>query len=165
MRLLVLGGTWFVGYAVAAEAVAAGWDVAVFNRGLTGSPPAGVRVINGDRAKAGDIDRVAKAGPWDAVVDTSGYVPVNVQAVARALEATAARYVFMSTVSVYEGWPMKALTDDRCCDPGSSWGRESTWDAYLGGCAGSSEADVSLLLEIPAVGSNPSMFETSLRSR
>src|SRR6266545_348321 len=112
MRLLVLGGTWFVGYAVAAEAVAAGWDVAVFNRGLTGSPPAGVRVINGDRAKAGDIDRVAKAGPWDAVVDTSGYVPVNVQAVARALESTAARYVFMSTVSVYEGWPMKALTDD-----------------------------------------------------
>src|SRR6266508_3634109 len=112
VRLLILGGTWFVGHAVAAAAVTAGWDVTVFHRGLTGSAPLGVRTIHGDRTIASDIKRAADAGPWDAVVDTSGYVPLNVQAVARDLEASAAKYLFMSTVSVHDGWPAVPLTDD-----------------------------------------------------
>ncbi len=45
-------------------------------------------------------------------MDTSGYVPREVLAVARALEPVADRYVFVSTVSVYEGWPVEPLTED-----------------------------------------------------
>lgn len=100
------------GHAVATEAVSAGWDVTLFNRGRSGSVPPGVRTIRGDRASADDVRRAADAGPWDAVVDTSGYVPVEVQALARTLEPCAGSYLFVSTVSVYEGWPAAALTDD-----------------------------------------------------
>lgn len=112
MRLLILGGTWFVGHAIATAATSSGWDVTAFNRGLSGSSPPGVQTIRGDRTKLEDLQAAAKLGPWDAVVDTSGYVPANVLTVAQALEPVAARYLFMSTVSVYAGWPVEPLTDE-----------------------------------------------------
>jgi 2'-hydroxyisoflavone reductase len=46
------------------------------------------------------------------VVDTSGYVPREVLAVCERLEAVTGRYVFMSTVSVYRGWPVEPLSED-----------------------------------------------------
>jgi len=129
MRLLVLGGTWFIGHAVAAAAVEAGWDVTVFHRGRTGSPPDGVETILGDRTFAADVRRLAQRGRWDVVADTSGYVPRNVLAVAQTLERVTETYVFMSTVSVYEGWPSTPLTDDSptlfCpSDAGSDFGED-----------------------------------------
>jgi 2'-hydroxyisoflavone reductase len=111
MRLLVLGGTRFVGYAVASAAVRRGWDVATFNRGMSGPDVAGVRALRGDRANAADLARAAEAGPWDAVVDTSGYVPREVLATCQRLEPVTRNYVFMSTVSVYRGWPAEPLTE------------------------------------------------------
>lgn len=57
------------------------------------------------------VAALAAAGPWDAVVDTSGYVPRNTLDVARALAPVAGRYVFMSTVSVYRDWPLKPLSE------------------------------------------------------
>ncbi len=111
MRLLILGGTRFVGHAVAAAALREGWEVSTFNRGLSGADIAGVNAIRGDRTLAADLARLAAAGPWDAVVDTSGYVPREVLAACERLEPVAARYVFMSTVSVYRGWPVEPLSE------------------------------------------------------
>ncbi|MGH3188310.1 MAG: NAD-dependent epimerase/dehydratase family protein [Streptosporangiaceae bacterium] len=111
MRLLILGGTRFVGHTVAAAAVAHGWEVATFNRGLTGADVAGVRPFRGQRAHAADLDRLAATGPWDAVIDTSGYVPREVLAACERLERVTARYVFVSTVSVYSGWPVVPLSE------------------------------------------------------
>jgi 2'-hydroxyisoflavone reductase len=111
-RLLVLGGSWFLGRAVADDALARGWKVTTFRRGRSGEDAPGATVIRGDRTNADDLARLASAGPWDAVVDTSGYVPREVLAVARALDPVVGRYVFVSTVSVYEGWPLEPLTED-----------------------------------------------------
>lgn len=111
MRLLVLGGTRFVGWAVVTAALARGWQVTTFNRGRAGPDVAGVQVLRGDRNRPDDVDRLAGAGPWDAVVDTSGYVPRETLAVCERLESVAARYVFMSTVSVYRGWPVEPLSE------------------------------------------------------
>lgn len=111
MRLLILGGTRFVGQAVAVAAVARGWEVTTFNRGVSGVDVAGVRPVRGDRGHPGDLARLAGAGPWDAVVDTSGYVPRMVLAACEQLEPVAARYVFTSTVSVYSGWPVVPLSE------------------------------------------------------
>jgi 2'-hydroxyisoflavone reductase len=111
MRLLVLGGTRFVGWAVAVGAVQLGWDVTTFNRGLSGTDVVGVRAVRGDRTQADDVARLASAGPWDAVIDTSGFVPREVLAVCELLEPVTARYVFMSTVSVYRGWPAEPLSE------------------------------------------------------
>ena len=112
MRLLVLGGTRFVGWAVVTGAVGRGWEVTTFNRGLSGGDAAGVRALRGDRTWPDDVARLVDAGPWDAVVDTSGYVPREVLAVCGRLEPVTGRCVFMSTVSVYRGWPVEPLSED-----------------------------------------------------
>lgn len=111
MRLLILGGTRFVGYAIAMAAVAREWEVTTFNRGLSGLDPTGVQPIRGERTRAADLDSLVRAGPWDAVVDTSGYVPSQVLAACQRLVPVAARYLFMSTVSVYRGWPVVPLSE------------------------------------------------------
>ncbi|MEU5783855.1 NAD-dependent epimerase/dehydratase family protein [Micromonospora lupini] len=111
MRLLVLGGTWFVGHAIVRAAIGAGWEVTTFNRGRADPFPEGARLVRGDRTRPEDLAALAAAGPWDVVADTSGYVPSNALAVARALAPVAARYVFMSTLSVYRDWPVKPLNE------------------------------------------------------
>ncbi|WP_088284976.1 NAD-dependent epimerase/dehydratase family protein [Kineosporia sp. A_224] len=111
MRLLVLGGTAFVGQAVVTDALARGVSVTTFNRGRTGEDVIGVRPVRGDRLRPDDIAALVAQGPWDAVIDTSGYVPRNVLAVARALEPVTGHCVFVSTVSAYAGWPNEALTE------------------------------------------------------
>ncbi|MEU8348731.1 NAD-dependent epimerase/dehydratase family protein [Streptomyces sp. NPDC048845] len=114
MRILVMGGTWFLGRAVVEAALARGWDVTVFNRGRSGTAPEGVRWVRGDRSVGEDVARLAGAGSWDAVVDTSAseMAPRDVLAGARALEPVAERYVFVSTVNAYRGWPSEPLTED-----------------------------------------------------
>jgi 2'-hydroxyisoflavone reductase len=112
MRLLILGGTWFLGRTLAEQAIAAGWQVTTFSRGRSGHDVPGAEAIRGDRQEPSDIARLAEAGPWDAVVDASGQIPAVVAASAQALRPRAARYVYLSTVNAYQGWPDELLTDD-----------------------------------------------------
>jgi nucleoside-diphosphate-sugar epimerase len=113
MKVLVLGGTWFLGRAVAEEALRRGWEVAAFNRGRSGAVPDGVREIRGDRTVAEDLARLAGCGPWDAVVDTSAseLAPRDVLAGAMQLAPVAGRYVYVSTVNAYRGWPNEPLDE------------------------------------------------------
>ncbi|RCG32988.1 NAD-dependent epimerase/dehydratase family protein [Sphaerisporangium album] len=111
-RLLILGGTAFIGRAIAAEAIAQGFEVTTFNRGHTGEDVSGVTAIRGDRYAPKDVVRLTQSGSWDAVIDTSGYVPRNVLSVTRTLAPLTSRYLFMSSVSVYADWPIKPLTTE-----------------------------------------------------
>ncbi|MCX4582478.1 NAD-dependent epimerase/dehydratase family protein [Streptomyces sp. NBC_01481] len=113
MRILVLGGTWFLGRSVAVEAHRRGWDVTAFSRGRSGQDVPGVRPVRGDRTEAADLNRLADEGPWDAVIDTSSseLPPRDVRLAARALRDAARRWVHVSTVSVYAGWPHQPLTE------------------------------------------------------
>jgi 2'-hydroxyisoflavone reductase len=98
VRLLLLGGPRFLGRAVTDAALARGHEVTFFNRGRT-SPELypDVEKLHGDRAE----DLSALVGrEWDAVVDTSGYVPHVVRASADAL-AGSGLYLFVSSISVY----------------------------------------------------------------
>ncbi|WP_344441989.1 NAD-dependent epimerase/dehydratase family protein [Kitasatospora nipponensis] len=112
MKLLVLGGTWFLGRAVVAGALARGWEVTTFTRGWSGAPVPGAAVVHGDRTDGADVARLAGLGPWDAVIDTSAseLAPRTVLMGATALAPVAGRYVFVSTVNVYRGWPDEALS-------------------------------------------------------
>ncbi|MEU5299782.1 NAD-dependent epimerase/dehydratase family protein [Streptomyces noursei] len=112
ISVLVMGGSHFLGRAVAVEALRRGWSVAVFNRGKTGRNPDGTHAIQGDRTNPKDLERLAGIGPWDAVIDTSGMSADVVNLATQALAEVATRYVYVSTVSVYAGWPLLPLTED-----------------------------------------------------
>jgi 2'-hydroxyisoflavone reductase len=103
LKLLLLGGTRFLGRHVVDAALARGHDVTVFTRGRVPLPWSGaVTALTGDRdpRMAPGLNALA-AGAWDAVVDTSGYVPRVVAASAALLAERVSRYLFVSSVSVY----------------------------------------------------------------
>ncbi|TQJ52513.1 MULTISPECIES: NAD-dependent epimerase/dehydratase family protein [Streptomyces] len=110
MRLLVLGGTEFVGRAVVEAALGRGWDVTVFNRGRFASAP-GARSLTGDRTSPGGLDALAE-GDWDAVVDTWSAAPRAVHEAARLLRGRARRYVYVSSCSVYTWAPPAGYAED-----------------------------------------------------
>jgi len=99
MKILVIGGTQFVGRHIVSTLLADGDDVTLFHRGLTNPglfPDAGHRL--GDRNS--DLSALA-TGNWDATIDTSAYVPRQVRSLAEALGGRGGRYVHVSSVSAY----------------------------------------------------------------
>jgi 2'-hydroxyisoflavone reductase len=131
MRLLVLGGTKFLGRAAVESALARGHEVTLFNRGETNPelfPEA--EKLRGDRTQ--DLD-VLRGRDWDAVFDTAGYIPAVVRASAEALADATQYYLFVSSVSAYadqgrrndETSPLAELggdPDDRLTDDFSNYG-------------------------------------------
>jgi len=98
LRILILGGTKFLGRAITEDALVRGHELTLFNRGRTnaGLFPE-VEQLHGDRK---DELALLEGRTWDAVIDTSGYIPADVRASAEQLR-DAGRYVFVSSVSVY----------------------------------------------------------------
>lgn len=101
MRLLVLGGTRFVGRAVVSEALARGWHVTAVHRGVTGSAPAGVEVVHADRTDRRALAAALGAATWDVVADLWAGPPAVAQASAGLLAGRAGRFGYVSSVSVY----------------------------------------------------------------
>ncbi|CDR05887.1 SDR family oxidoreductase [Streptomyces iranensis] len=105
----MLGGTEFVGRAIAEEAVARGRRVTVFHRGHH-TPPPGATALHGDRT-APDGLAALERGEWDAVVDTWSGAPSAVRDTARLLADRAGTYVYISSRSVY-AYPASAGLDE-----------------------------------------------------
>src|SRR4030095_15762044 len=99
MKLLILGGTKFLGRYVVEDALARGHEVTLFNRGqLNPELFPEVEKLRGDRD--GGLDAL-QGRRWDAVVDTSGYSPRVVRDAARLLRDAVEHYTFVSSISVY----------------------------------------------------------------
>jgi 2'-hydroxyisoflavone reductase len=128
LRVLLLGGPKFLGRAVIDAALERGHELTLFNRGATGAElyPEVERIV-GDRD--GGLDAL-RGREWDAVVDTSGYLPRLVGASARLLAETVAHYVFVSSISVYasfaevvdEASQTAGLTEEGSEDVGRDYG-------------------------------------------
>ncbi|PZE81110.1 NAD-dependent epimerase/dehydratase family protein [Curtobacterium sp. MCBD17_032] len=97
-RVLVLGGTGWLGRAVAEAALRDGAAVTCLARGESGEPPTGARFVRSDRSVGGAYERVV--GDWDAVVDLATD-PAHVEGALAALAARAAHWTSVSSVSVY----------------------------------------------------------------
>lgn len=120
MRLLILGGTIFLGRHLVDAALAGGHEVTVFTRGLHDEgTPEGVERLRGDRD--GQLDAL-KGRTWDAVVDTCGFVPRVVRASAELLAGSVGHYTFVSSGSAYrdarvagidEDYPLGTMTEEQ----------------------------------------------------
>jgi 2'-hydroxyisoflavone reductase len=108
MRILVLGGTVFLGRHVAAAALERDHDVTIFTRGVHPVPD-GVEHRVGDRT--GDLSALDD-GEWDVVVDTSGYEAAHVDRLARLLAGRIGHYVFVASCNVYPAWPEEPVDED-----------------------------------------------------
>ena len=99
MRILILGGTRFLGRHLVDAALARGYEITLFNRGRT-NPDLfpGVERLRGDRD--GNLEAL-RGRSWDAVIDTCGFVPRLVRASAELLADAVSHYSFISSVSVY----------------------------------------------------------------
>ncbi|QSQ11459.1 SDR family oxidoreductase [Myxococcus landrumensis] len=113
LSILILGGTKFLGPALVECAQSRGHTVTLFNRGKTnpGLFP-NVEKLQGDRDpnKAEGL-KALEGRKWDAVVDTSGYVPRIVKASAELLGPNVGHYAFISTISVYKDLTTPGITE------------------------------------------------------
>jgi 2'-hydroxyisoflavone reductase len=110
LRILIIGGTKFLGPHVVEAARRRGHALTLFNRGRSsGAAIDGVTSVRGDRAT--DIDKVS-GQRWDAVIDTCGFVPRVVRLSLDALRARTKRYAFISSISAYAE-PLGGNFDER----------------------------------------------------
>ena len=109
MRILIIGGGVFLGRALLDAALRRGHQASVFNRGRSRQQwPAGVTVYTGDRRSESHLP--AADGPWDAVIDTCGYCPADVEPTAAAL-GDSTRYLFVSSISAFASHAKPGLTE------------------------------------------------------
>jgi hypothetical protein len=110
MKLLILGGTRFLGHHLVQSAVRSGHEVAIFTRGITAGDelPASVERLTGDRD--GNLNAL-QGRKWDAVIDTSGYVPRIVRQSAQLLADAAALMAADIRRALNEGLTFRPLAD------------------------------------------------------
>ncbi|MGY1623089.1 NAD-dependent epimerase/dehydratase family protein [Geodermatophilus sp. SYSU D00965] len=104
MRLLVLGGTHFLGRHVATAALDRGCEVATFTRGVSGPPPDGVRALHGDRDDPAALPAALDGWAPDLVVDTSCQTRAAARNAAEVLTGVRG-YAFVSSLNAYRDWP------------------------------------------------------------
>lgn len=109
MKLLVLGGTVFLGRHIVAAALVQGHEITLFNRGRHNPDlfPE-VEKLRGDRD--GNLE-ILRGRHWDAVIDTCGYVPRIVRASAELLARSVEHYTFISSISVYADFSVPGLNE------------------------------------------------------
>jgi 2'-hydroxyisoflavone reductase len=128
MRILMIGGTRFVGRAVTEAALAAGHDVTLLHRGGQSEPFPEATHLHADRD--GDLSALADS-TWDATVDVCAYVPGQVRRLAAALGDRGGHHVFVSTVSVYAEPPAAGAGEETdLMPPAGDDDEEVTGDTY-----------------------------------
>ena len=132
-KILVLGGTMFIGRMLTEKLIALGtYEVTLFNRGKANTDIfKDVKQIHGDRETA-DIEKIYNQH-WDCIIDFSGYHPATFEKLLKNIQGNVGRYIFISTVSVFdiekhsgqlitEQLPTRACSKEQMISP--------LWDAY-----------------------------------
>jgi 2'-hydroxyisoflavone reductase len=112
LKVLILGGTVFLGRHLVVAGVERGHEITIFTRGRhdPDRPFPEVEQLRGDRD--GDLGAL-EGRRWDAVIDTSGNEADAVQAAAECLAHSVDNYAFISTLAVYEGFPHGRGLDEK----------------------------------------------------
>lgn len=126
LNILVLGGTGFIGPHFVKHALERGHKITLFNRGRTNTHlfPEAEKLV-GDR---NDNLRALEGRRWDAVLDNSGYTPLQVGLSVGLLKNACDQYLFTSTRAVYTDFTQDVMDEDAPVGPADI--PESEWDGY-----------------------------------
>ena len=157
-KILILGGTRFMGYFATEYALARGHEVTLFNRGQSNPdvfPMA--QHIRGNRSNLTDLDQL-RDDHWDIVIDTSGYVPRLVGESALRLADSVQRYLFISSISVYADIPSTGTDENGKLEVLADPTTEDATGEFYGGLKALCEQVVSTTLRGRAVIVRPGLI-------
>ncbi len=117
MKVLVVGGSQFNGFALVQELVRRGHDVTVVNRGRTDAPfPDGVRRLTADRTDRARLADVLAGDEYDCVHDMCAYHPADVETMIDLLRGRVGHYVFVSSTVIYARSSLLPITEESAVD-------------------------------------------------
>ena len=131
MRILIIGGTRFIGVYLTKLLVAQGHEVVLFNRGNHPSPVSGVEQIVGDRTIAGDLVQKLSSQNFDAVFDNNGRELGDTQPLAELFAGKVQHFVYMSSAGVYLPAMELPHIEGDAVDPKSRHKGKHETEAYL----------------------------------
>ncbi|MBA3349862.1 MAG: hypothetical protein H0T12_04835 [Actinobacteria bacterium] len=131
MKILIIGGTVFLGRHLVDAARRRGHQLTLFNRGRHNPElHPDIPKLRGDRTS----DLTALQGrTWDVVIDTCAFTPADANASARALAGSVRRYIFVSSIAVYRDWPASPVRESSPAFREGD-GPDSDYGALKAGC-------------------------------
>jgi UDP-glucose 4-epimerase len=131
MRILIMGGTRFIGVYLTRLLVEQGHEVVLFNRGNKPVPVAGVRQIHGDRSKANDLQEKLADQQFDAIFDNNGRELSDTQPLADLFQGQVQHFVYMSSAGVYLKSDQMPHLEGDAVDPKSRHKGKHDTETYL----------------------------------
>ena len=129
MRILMMGGTRFVGRPLAARFLEVGHELTLFTRGRN-PVPAGVEHLKGDRSRDEDLE-VLRGRTFDVIVDTSGRSLEDSRRIVERTGAPHERFVYVSSAGVYADTELWPLDEDAPLDPASRHAGKAETETWL----------------------------------
>jgi len=129
MKILVMGGTRFVGKPLVQTLLAQGHDISLFTRGRQAAPE-GVTHLKGDRSNAADLAQL-QGQTFDVIVDSSGRTLQDSEAVLAVTGAPSHRFLYVSSAGVYAGSDLLPLDEEASVDPASRHAGMAETEAWL----------------------------------
>ena len=129
MKILVMGGTRFVGKPLVATLREQGHALTLFTRGRQPAPE-GVEHLTGDRGKSSDLAQLSGQS-FDVIVDSSGRTLADSQAVIEVTGAPSHRFLYVSSAGVYAGSEQWPLDEDAAVDPASRHAGKAETESWL----------------------------------
>ena len=130
MRILVMGGTRFIGVYLTKQLVSLGHEVVLFNRGKKPSPVPGLPVIQGDRTQSSDLQQLATES-FDAVFDNNGRELSDTQPLAEIFKGKVKHFIYMSSAGVYLKSDQMPHVEGDAEDPKSRHKGKNDTESYL----------------------------------
>lgn len=131
MRILIMGGTRFIGVYLTKQLVAQGHEVVLFNRGNKPAPVDGVEQIHGDRTDASQLKDKLGGASFDAVFDNNGRELSDTQSLAEIFQGRVQHFVYISSAGVYLKSDQMPHVEGDAVDPKSRHRGKFETEAYL----------------------------------
>ncbi|GAP94562.1 NAD-dependent epimerase/dehydratase family protein [Leptolyngbya sp. NIES-2104] len=130
MRILIMGGTRFIGVYLTRLLVSKGHEVTLFNRGNKPAPTEGVKQIQGDRTSATDLEQL-KSIEFDAIFDNNGRELTDTQPLAELFKNRIQHFIYMSSAGVYLKSDQMPHVEGDAVDPKSRHKGKHETESYL----------------------------------